>query len=116
MKDWDHIQARYLEDSLPIRLGGLASDLSRIKATAPHEANYSAVEGLLEESKRFIEWTAADAEMDVAAYLARIQIALALWQRQLPDRWSNPRDRQRLANQSGTWSEHVLELSGLLGN
>ena len=41
MKDWNPIQERYLRDAIPTRLGGLASDLSRIKSTAPHEANLS---------------------------------------------------------------------------
>ncbi len=115
VKDWTPIQERYLRDAIPIRLGGLASDLSRIKSTAPNEANQSVVAGLLDESKHFIEWTAHETEIETAGYLAKLQIELALWQRQLPDRWQNPTDRQRLANQAATWSQQVLELSGLLG-
>ena len=41
MKDWTLIQERYLRDAIPVRLGGLALDLSRIKSTAPNEANQS---------------------------------------------------------------------------
>ncbi|WP_395089590.1 hypothetical protein [Armatimonas sp.] len=115
MKDWSQIQERYLRDAIPVRLGGLASDLSRIKSTAPHEANQSVVAGLLDESKHFIEWTAHETEIETAGYLAHLQIEIALWQYQLPDRWHNPKDRQRLANQAATWSEQVLQLSGLLG-
>ena len=115
MKDWSQIQERYLRDAILIRLGGLASDLSRIKSTAPHEANLNVVAGLLDESKHFIEWTAGETEIETAGYLALLQIELALWQHQLPDRWQNPKDRQRLANQAATWSQQVLELSGLLG-
>ena len=32
MKDWTAIRERYLRDQLPIRLGGLAAHLSRIKS------------------------------------------------------------------------------------
>lgn len=114
MKDWSLIRERYLRDSVPVRLGGLASDLSRIKSTAINEANLQVVVGLLDESKHFIEWTAAETETETAGYLARLQVELALWQRQLPDRWPNPADRQRLSQQASAWSERVLEMSGLL--
>jgi hypothetical protein len=113
-KDWSRIQARYLQDSIPIRLGGIASDLSRIKSTAKNDANFNVVMGLLDESKHFIEWTAAETEVETAGYLSRLQVEIALWQRQLSDRWQNPKDRERLSLQAGTWSGRVLELSGLL--
>jgi hypothetical protein len=32
MKDWTTIRDRYLHDALPIRLGGLAANLARIKS------------------------------------------------------------------------------------
>ena len=32
MKDWTSIRDRYLRDNLPVRLGGLAANLSRIKS------------------------------------------------------------------------------------
>ena len=67
---------RFVRDTLPVRLGGLAPDLSRIKSTAPHETI----------NKHFIEWTAHETEIETAGYLAHLQIELALWQRQLPDR------------------------------
>ena len=115
MTDRMHIHERYMRDDVPTRLGGIASDLSRIKSTALREANFQTVLGLLEESKWFIEWTAAETEHETAAYLAWLQIELARWQHQLPDRWQNPADRQRLSAQTATWSARVLELSGLLG-
>ena len=61
MKDWKAIRERYLYDSLPVRLGGLAANLSRIKSFASHDANRDAVESLIGESKYFIEWAAAEA-------------------------------------------------------
>jgi hypothetical protein len=32
MKDWKAIQKPYLQDSLPIRLGGIAANLGRVKS------------------------------------------------------------------------------------
>ena len=69
MRDWTAIRERYLRDDLPIQLGGLAANLSRIKSFASHDANREAVESLLEESKFFIEWIAPEAEIDTAAEL-----------------------------------------------
>ncbi len=90
MKDWTTIRERYMRDSIPVRLGGLAANLRRIKYFASHEANFAAVEGLLDESKFFIEWTAREAEVDTAAELVELQIQLACWQRDWAAVWNNP--------------------------
>lgn len=82
MKDWTLIRERYLRDTLPIRLGGLAANLSRIKSFAAYDAGRDAVESLIDESKFFIEWTAAEADSSVAAELVELQVQLACWHRQ----------------------------------
>ena len=114
MRDWTAIRERYLRDSLPIRLGGLAANLSRIKSFAAHEASREAVESLIDESKFFIEWTAAQAESHTAAELVGLQIQLARWQRNWGGIWADPIQRRQIADQSSIWSKRVLETSGLL--
>ena len=114
MKDWTVIQQRYLRDSIPVRLGGLAANLLRIKSFAAQETSRDAVMGLIEESKFFIEWTASDTLMDTAAQLVELQIQLARWQHNWSQIWTDPIRRQQLAEQSQAWSERVLSLSGLL--
>jgi hypothetical protein len=115
MRDWNAIQKRYLRDALPIRLGGIAANLSRVKSFAAHDANCEAVASLLEESKLFIEWTAGEADISTAAELVELQVQLSLWQRALGEIWQNSAQRQQVASTSGKWSQRVLELSGLLG-
>jgi len=115
MKDYTAIQQRYMRDDLPVRLGGLAANLRRVKSAASHDENRVAVEGLLDESKYFIEWTAAEADIDKAAELVELQIQLARWQYKWPDIWNDPVRRREVAEQSGRWSDRVLELSGLMG-
>ena len=44
MKDWAQIQERYLRDDLPVRLGGLAANLSRIKSFSVNDASGDVVE------------------------------------------------------------------------
>jgi hypothetical protein len=114
MKNLSAIRERYLRDPLPVRLGGLAANLRRIHAFAAQEAGRSAVESLTDESKFFIEWTAAEAETATAAELVALQIQLAGWQRKRNVNWMDPEQRRGLAEQAGAWSRRVLELSGLL--
>jgi len=114
MKNWDAIQKRYLRDDLPVRLGGIAANLGRVKSFAVHDANQDAVASLLEESKFFIEWTAAEADMSTAAESVELQVQLSLWQRAWDEIWPDHVQRQQVANVSGKWSQRVLELSGLL--
>ncbi len=112
--DWNAIRERYLSDDLSIRLGGLAANLGRIKSFSAKEASQETIEGLIEESKWFIEWTAREAEIDIAAQLVELQLQLARWQHQFNSIWDDPAKRKEMIGQSGAWSQRVLEMSGLL--
>ena len=114
MKDWTPIQERYLRDAVPVRLGGLAANLRRIKSFASKEASREAVASLIEESKYFIEWTARDTQLETAAQLVELQVQLARWQQKWPNIWLDIIQRQQIAEQSSMWSDRVLNLSGLL--
>jgi len=114
MKDWTAIRERYMRDELPVRLGGLAANLSRIKSFSTNENSRETVASLIDESKMFIEWTASQAEIDTAALMVDVQVQLALWQIQWDRIWSNPSERKRIAEQSGIWSRQILDMSGLL--
>jgi hypothetical protein len=116
MKDWATLRERYLRDSLAVRLGGLAANLRRIRSFAGRDENREAVEGLIDESKFFIEWTASEAAVDTAAELVQLQIQLARWQCQWGKIWSDTARRKQIAEQSLIWSERVLSLSGLLSS
>ena len=114
MKDWTAVRERYLRDDVPIRLGGLAANLQRVKSFCENDANREVVENLIDESKFFIEWTAAQATIEVAAELVELQVELACWQRQWASIWADGERRRTIAQQSSAWSTRVLTLSGLL--
>lgn len=114
MRNWNVLKERYLRDELPIRLGNLASNLTRIKSRCQNVANRELVESLLQESKLFIEWTARDAEVEIAAELVELQIQLSLWQYCMGRIWDDGSQRMLFAEQAKDWSERVLNLSGLL--
>ncbi len=108
MKNSDRIRDRYLKDPLPLRLAGLAADLSRIASSARRVTGSAATAAMLEESQHFIEWTAADASAEVAEELVNLQILLALWRRAWPEAQHSPRQRTVLAVQAQQWANQVL--------
>lgn len=114
MRDWNALKSRYLRDELPVRLGNLASNLARIKSRCQHTAHGEIIEDLLQESKLFIEWTAADTEIEIAAELVELQVQLACWQYSWAEIRSNVQQRIKVSEQVKIWSEKVLNMSGLL--
>ena len=114
MRDWAALRERYLRDALPLRLGGLAANLARVKSFSDHTDHRDVVHSLLDESKFFIEWTAPSADLDVQVELVELQLQLARWQRAWADIWSSPVRRGAVAEQARLWSERVLRMSGLL--
>ena len=77
MRNWAAIRERYLRDSLPIRLGGLAANLARIKSFSNHPDHRDVIESLLDESKFFIEWIAPETGIDLQVELVALQLQLA---------------------------------------
>ena len=108
------MRERYLRDPLPIRLGGLAADLARVSLSARHIGASATVDLMLEESRYFIEWTAAEAEPEIAAELVDLQRLIGLWRRVWPEAQHDPAQRTLLSVQAKKWSDQVLDYSGLL--
>ena len=106
----DSIHKRYLQDALPMRLGGLAADLARIASFAENPSNRQSVASLFREGKYFAEWAASDAPIDIQWQLAQVQTWLAIWHRRLLKGTAEPRMRE----EAKSWSDRFLELSGLL--
>ena len=114
MRDYTKTRHRYLRDSLPVRLGGIAANLARVKSFSTHAENGILVNSLVDESKYFIEWTAAEADVDTAAELVELQLQLVRWQRTWATIWPDPIKRQEVSEIAKHWSDRVLEMSGLL--
>ncbi len=114
MKNLEGRRKRYLRDPLPIRLGGLAANLGRISSLARGGISDTALEVMFEESLYFVEWTAADAEPEVAAALVDIQLLLALWRKAWPEAQQHKAQRTLLSVQARKWADQVLDYSGLL--
>ena len=104
---------RFLWDPLPVRLAGLAADLARVASSARHPTGAESVAAMLEESQYFIEWTAVESALDVAAELVDIQRLIALWRKAWLETQQYPIQRTLLSVQAKKWSDQVLGYSGL---
>ena len=105
---------RYLRDPLPIRLAGLAADFERIASSARHPGGSASVVEMLGESQYYIEWTAAEAEPEIAGELVDIQRMIVAWRRAWPEAQHSPAQRTLLSVQAKKWADQVLDYSGVL--
>jgi hypothetical protein len=114
MTDRSHLRERYLRDSLPVRLGGLAANLARVRSFSANPTHGAVVAQLLEESAWFIEWAAPGAPPETQLTLIDCQRRLAAWRLSWADTWADPKRRAEVAEQAGAWSQKLLKLSGLV--
>jgi hypothetical protein len=116
MKNLERKRQRYLRDPLPVRLAGLAADLARVASSARRVTGGDSVAEMLEESQYYIEWTACEAEPEIAAELVDIQVMLALWRKAWPEAQHQRTQRTLLSVQAKKWSDQIMDFSGLLGS
>jgi hypothetical protein len=110
----EKLRERFLRDPLPRRLGGLAATFGRISSNAREASDPLSVTRLLEEAKYLIEWTAVDAEPEIAAELVLFQTQINLWLR-VWDKTSQVKEQRTLLSvQAKYWSDRTLDFSGLL--
>jgi hypothetical protein len=105
---------RYLRDPLPVRLAGLAADLARVASSARHASGSESVAQMLEESQYYIEWTAAEAQPEIAAELVDIQRMIVLWRKAWPEAQNSQTQRTLLSIQAKKWADQVLDYSVIL--
>ncbi|HEX9840812.1 MAG TPA: hypothetical protein VGA72_15795 [Anaerolineales bacterium] len=114
MPNKEKLRERFLRDPLPRRLGGLAATLGRISSSARESSDPAQVARLLEETKYLIEWTAADAEPEVAAELVSMQTLVNLWLKAWDKASQVKEQRTLLSVQAKHWSDKAMDFSGLL--
>lgn len=114
MNNLEQRRERFMNDPLPIRLGGLAANLARISSFVKNPAHLEAVRSLIEESKFFIEWTAREAKIETSVELVSLQVNLAVIQRQLDKTWNDEEHRLKFSQQAKVWSNQVLQYAGLI--
>jgi hypothetical protein len=108
------LRERYLRDALPVRLGGLAANLARVRSFSDNPAHRDVVARLLEESAWFIEWTAPEAPLRTQMALVECQRAVSRWLLRWAEIWVDPSRRSDVAERADAWSQQFLSLSGLV--
>ena len=106
-------QARFQNDDIQLRLGHIASNLARVRSFC-NTAYKKAVEIVIDETEWLSEWTAAEIEPEQAEELVNIQVQLARWQLTLDNIWLDELRIAEIAQQAETYSQRVLDMSGLL--
>ena len=81
LRNKEKMRERFMRDPLPRQLGGLAATLGRVSSMARQSSDPANVARMMEEAKYFIEWTAAEAEPEIAAELVSMQRLITLWLR-----------------------------------
>lgn len=103
----------FQSEDIPHRLGHIASNLARVRSFC-NSAFKKGVESVIDETEWFIEWVAADIEPEQAEELVNIQIQLARWQMNIDHILSDELRRTQTAQIAETYSQRVLNMSGLL--
>ncbi len=88
--------------------------LARVRSFSRDAANRKIVYDLVHESKWFIEWTAAETEIDTAEQLVALRLELALLQLDRERILGNQAPRAAVACHALAWSDRVPQMSGLL--
>ena len=114
LKNKEKLRERFLRDPLPRRLGALSATLGRISSSARNSNNPEVVTDLLDEAKHLIEWTAAEAEVETAAELVRMQRIITLWLSVWDENSESHSQRVLLSVQAKDWSDRAIDFSGLL--
>lgn len=114
MVNKEKLYQRFMRDPLERRLGNLASTLGKISSNARNSETPNAVSDLLDEAKHLIEWTAADADSEIAAELVQMQRLITLWQKTWSTVYKDKTQRILLATQAKEWSDKALQNSGLI--
>lgn len=114
MRDWESYRERFVRDPLPIRLGGIAANLARITSFSSHDHKSDTVREMLEDSKYLIEWTAPVADLDTQVELLELERLLTRWYYTWQPIWNDIVRRRAIEKEASRWSDHLLDLSGLL--
>src|SRR5258706_15786882 len=100
MIDFASKRSRYMRDSIPIRLGGLAANLARVYSFSSNSKHNEAVSNILNESRYFIEWTTTETDIEIQHELVELQLKLSIWIHTWDRVWNNPELSSQMAKES----------------
>ncbi len=114
MIDQAVLRERYLRDSIPVRLGNLASSIKRLGYFAGLSQYDETALKLIQECHAFSFWTFAEVDIDTKTALEVLQHDLKHWENDFQSSNGDDLWRAKIAAACETWSNRLLDLSGLL--
>ncbi|WP_375490946.1 hypothetical protein [uncultured Nostoc sp.] len=106
-------QETFVQDSIPVRLGKLATNLARINQLFSESTHEDVVKSLIRETMYFLEWIAPDIDIDNACELANLGRFLTRWLFNWEQAWNDTDAKNQIIQELGIWSDSVLQMSKL---
>jgi four helix bundle protein len=106
-------QETFVQDSIPVRLGKLVTNLARINQLFSDSTHEDVVKSLIRETMYFLEWIAPDIDIDNAFELANLGRFLTRWLFNWEPAWNNTDAKNQIIQELGIWSDSVLQMSKL---
>lgn len=112
MPDWDKIEKSFLSTNRQRQLGELASSLSRFKGwLLAGEANREVASVILDESILYVSLIQKETFIPE---LSSLETLLQSWRENWSTITNSRAEIQQITLTSATWSEQILDMSGLL--
>jgi hypothetical protein len=116
MIDRELQKQQFTQDNIPTRLGKLANQLNRIYSLSHDSTQADLVKSLINESRYFIEWTAPEMDIDLAAELVDLMRFLTRWLAHWEEINNDNEVKNQTSQQLTNWTERVLQISELSAN
>ena len=114
MNNWTEEELAFRCERLSVRLEKLAENFLQIAILSVDVSNSEAVLAIVRESKRFLELTAIDLDVDRAFELAQMQRQLSRWHIHWSEIWADDSGRLEISSLAQTWANFIREMAGVL--
>lgn len=118
--NWEKLKARYEAVSPLAQIDSLGMNLIRLQTLAESGQEESVAQHLVRESQFFIEWTVPglnfESQMGLVQELLSLQRLLSRWKLNWSELWSNPIERQKIAETAQHWYEHLQGQSSAIAS
>lgn len=118
--NWEKLKARYEAASPVFQMDSIGMNLVRLQTLAESGLEEPVAQHLVRESQFFIEWfvpgLSLETDMGLVQELLSLQRLLSRWKLNWPELWSNPAERQQIADTAQHWYEHLQGYSGAIAS
>jgi hypothetical protein len=114
MNNWTAEELAFRCEHLSVRLEKLAQVFLKISSSSLDLTNAEVALESIRESKKLIELTAIDLDVDSAFELAQIQRQLSRWHIHWSDSWAQDSGHLEISRLSQSWGFRIREMAGVL--